>query len=125
IYDEEPTALSRAQETQRRATDLTYSIGAVVNNEGHLTNVLWEGPVFKAGLAVGARILAVNGKTFDGDRLKAAVKATKVSGKVDLIVRVGEDVRTLTIDYAGGLRYPRLERVEKTPARLDDLVAAR
>src|SRR5690606_7178788 len=81
IYDEEPTALSRAQETQRRATDLTYSIGAVVNNEGHLTNVLWEGPVFKAGLAVGARILAVNGKAFDGDRLKAAVKATKVSGK--------------------------------------------
>ena len=72
-----------------------------------------------------ARILAVNGKAYEGDRLKDAVKQSKNGGKIELIVRVGDDVRTLTLDYKNGLRYPRLERIEKSPARLDDIVAAK
>lgn len=125
IYTEEPTELFKTLETQRRVADLTYSLGASVNSEGQLTNVLWEGPLFKAGFAIGARILAVNGKIFEIDRMKEAVKDSKSRGKIELIVRVGDDVRTLTIDYGGGLRYPRLERIEKAPARLDQIVAAK
>jgi len=125
VYTEEQTELLRTLETQRRSTDLTYSIGAVFGSEGQITSVLWDGPAFKTGLAIGARILAVNGKVYDGDRLKEAVKATKTGGIIELIVRVGEDVRTLTIDYNAGLRYPRLERIEKSAPRLDDLIAAK
>ncbi len=125
VYTDEPTELFRTLETQRRTVDFTYSIGAIVNSEGQLTNVLWDGPIFKQGLAIGARILAVNGKAYEADRMKEAVKASKAGGKIELIVRVGDDVRTLTLDYNGGLRYPRLERIEKSPARLDDIVAAR
>jgi len=125
VYTEEPTALFKTLESQRRIADLTYAIGATVNSEGQLTNVLWDGPLFKAGLAIGARIVAVNGKAFETERLKNAVKASKDGGKIELIVRVGDDVRTLTIDYRGGLRYPRLERVEKTPARIDAIVSAK
>lgn len=125
VYTDEPTELFKTLETQRRVADLTYSLGASINSEGQLTSVLWDGPLFKEGFAIGARILAVNGKAFEIDRVKEAVKATKTGGKIELIVRVGDDVRTLTIDYNGGLRYPRLERIEKTPARLDDIVAAR
>jgi predicted metalloprotease with PDZ domain len=125
VYTEEPTELFKTAETQSRAVNLTYSLGANVDSEGRLTNVLWEGPLFKAGLAIGARILAVNGKAFENDRLKEAVKESKNTGKIELIVRVGDDIRTLTVDYRGGLRYPRLERVEKTPARIDDIVSAK
>lgn len=125
IYTDEPTELSKTLEAQRRSLDLTYSLGANVNSDGQLNSVLWDGALFKAGLAIGARVLAVNGKAFETDRLKDAVKESKNGGKIELIVRVGDDVRTLTIDYRGGLRYPRLERVEKTPARIDNIVAAR
>jgi predicted metalloprotease with PDZ domain len=125
VYTEEPTELFKTAETQSRAVNLTYSLGTNVDSEGRLTNVLWEGPLFKAGLAIGARILAVNGKAFENDRLKEAVKESKNTGKIELIVRVGDDIRTLTVDYRGGLRYPRLERVEKAPARIDDIVAAK
>jgi predicted metalloprotease with PDZ domain len=125
IYTEEPTELFKTVETQRRIADLTYSLGGSINSDGQLTNVLWEGPLFKAGLAIGARIVAVNGKAFETDRLKNAVKASKDGGKIELIVRVGDDIRTLTIEYRGGLRYPRLERVEKTPARIDAIVSAK
>jgi predicted metalloprotease with PDZ domain len=125
IYTEEPTELFKTLETQRRVVDLTYSLGASVNSEGQLTSVQWDGPLFMAGLAIGARILAVNGKIFEIDRLKEVVKASKNAGKIELIVRVGDDVRTLTIDYNAGLRYPRLERIEKAPARIEDIVAAK
>lgn len=125
VYAEEPTDLSRTLESQRRTLDLTYSIGAVVGAEGQLTSVLWDGPLFKAGLAAGARILAINGKVYAGDRLKEAVKATGSGRRLELVVRVDDDVRTLALDYDGGLRYPRLERLAKRPARLDDLLAPR
>jgi predicted metalloprotease with PDZ domain len=125
VYTDEPTELFKTQETQRRIVDLTYAIGGTLDSEGRLASVLWEGPLFKADLAIGARILAVNGKAYEGDRIKNAVKQSKNGGKIELIVRVGEDVRTLTLDYKNGLRYPRLERIEKSPARLDDIVAAK
>lgn len=125
VYTDEPTDLFKAQETQRRIVDLTYSIGGTIESEGRLASVLWEGPLFKAGLAIGARIIAVNGKAYEGDRIKSAVKESKTGGKIELIVRVGDDIRTLTLDYKNGLRYPRLERIEKTPARIDDIVSAK
>ncbi len=125
IYTEEPTELFKTLETQRRVLDLSYSLGTSVESDGRLASVVWDGALFKAGLAIGARIIAVNGKAYDHDRMKAAVKETKNGKKTELIVRVGDDVRTLTVDYSGGLRYPRLERVEKTPARFDDIVTAK
>jgi predicted metalloprotease with PDZ domain len=125
VYTEEPTDLVKTLESQRRVIDLSYSLGASVDSDGRLASVVWDGALFKAGLTIGARIIAVNGKAYDSDRMKAAVKDTKSGKKVELIVRAGDDVRALTVDYSGGLRYPRLERVEKTPARFDDIVAAR
>ncbi|MGE3476646.1 MAG: M61 family metallopeptidase [Rhodospirillaceae bacterium] len=125
VYTEEPTDLFKTLEAQRRVVDLSYSVGASVESDGRLASVVWDGALFKMGLAIGARIVAVNGKAYDNDRMKTAVKDSKNGKKVELIVRVGDDVRTLTVDYSGGLRYPRLERVEKTPARFDDIVTAK
>ncbi|MGE4064022.1 MAG: M61 family metallopeptidase [Rhodospirillaceae bacterium] len=125
VYTDEPTELFKTLESQRRTVDLTYSLGANIDSDGRMTNVLWEGPLFKAGFAIGARILAVNGKAFEIDRLKEVVKESKNGGVIELIVRVGDDVRTLTLDYRGGLRYPRLERIEKAPGRIDDIIAPR
>jgi hypothetical protein len=58
----------------------------------------------------------------DDARLRAAVRA---KGPVELIVRQGEQVRTVRLDGSGGLRYPRLERVAGAPARLDVILAPR
>jgi len=38
-------------------------------------------------------------------------------------VRNKDQYRTVLIDYHGGPRYPRFERVAGTPARLDDILA--
>ena len=39
---------------------------------------------------------------------------------IDLLVKAGDQYKTVAIEYHGGLRYPRLERIEGTP----DLLSA-
>jgi hypothetical protein len=44
---------------------------------------------------------------------------------VELLVKSGETLKTVKLAYAGGHRYPRLERIAGTPAYIDDILAAR
>ena len=125
VYGEEPTSLVRMQEARTKATGLTYSIGASFDPAGKITAVLWDSPVFKAGLPTNVTVLAVNGKAFDPDRLKAAVKATKTGEPLEFLYRQGDSYLTARIDYKGGLRYPNLERVEGTPDLLGDILSPR
>src|SRR6202171_5516101 len=124
VYTETPSDYFKGSETRRKVTDLTYSLGMVIGAEGRLNGVLWEGPAYKSGLTVGTQIIAVNGVTFDADRLKRAIKDAKSSGAaIELLVKSGDRFRTVPIAYHDGLRYPRLERDGSTPTRLDQILA--
>jgi predicted metalloprotease with PDZ domain len=124
-YTDTPTGVWTATETEQRNTNLTYSLGLVLNREGDVTAVQWDGPAFQVGLSVGTRILAVNGLAFGADRLKQAVKDARSTGTIELLTRNGDHFRTVQIPYKGGLRYPRLERIAGTPDRLTAIYAAR
>lgn len=125
VYTDTPTDYFKSSETRAKNTNLAYSIGLTVGSDAVLTDVQWDGPAFKAGLTQGLTVVAVNGDTYDADKLKAAVKATAKGVPVELLVKEGSRYRTVKLDYAGGLRYPRLERIAGTPARLDDILAPR
>ncbi|WP_040843615.1 peptidase M61, partial [Nitrospirillum viridazoti] len=126
VYTDQPLSeASRANEAPG-SLNLTYSLGLALDKAGMLTSVQWNGPAFKMGLTVGTSVVAVNGVAYDADRMKAAVTAAKGQGPaVELIVKNGDRYRIVRIDYHDGLRYPHLERVEGTPARLDDLLTPR
>jgi predicted metalloprotease with PDZ domain len=126
IYTDTPTDYAKANESRRKVTDLTYSIGATVDSTGKFTAVMWDGPMFRAGLTTESQIVAVNNVAFDGEKLKSAVKAAKGNGPaVELLIKQGENYKTIRLDYHEGLRYPRLERINGTPALLDDILARR
>lgn len=127
VYTETPTDYYKTAETKAKNVNLSYSLGLTVGAAGLLTGVQWDGPAFKAGLTQGQTVVAVNGETYDADKLKDAVKAAaKPEGKlVELLIKDGDRYRMVTIDYRGGLRYPRLERIAGTPSRLDDILTAR
>ncbi|PXA89289.1 peptidase M61 [Caulobacter sp. D4A] len=125
VYTDAPTDYFKVSETRGKVTNLAYSIGLTVGSDGVLSDVQWDGPAFKAGLTQGLTLVAVNGEAYDADKLKAAVKDTAKGQPVELLVKEGSRYRTVKLDYTGGLRYPRLERVAGTPARLDDILAAR
>ena len=91
-----------------------------------LPSVLWDSAAFNAGLTVGSEILAVNGRDFDGDAIKAAIKAAANGGPApQLLVHDGDVYKTVALDWHGGLRYPRPEKVGKGPGTLDALLAPR
>jgi predicted metalloprotease with PDZ domain len=126
IYSETASDFVKSIEMRRKNTDLAYSIGVTIGKDGALTEVMWDGPAFKAGLTEGTQIVAVNGDSYDNDGLKDAIKAAKTgTTPIALLVKSKEQYRTVQIDYHGGLRYPHLERIEGTPARLDDILEAR
>ncbi len=123
VYTETETPYFRSVETRRKIVDLTYSIGVVLARDGDITSVQWDGPAFKAGVASGAKLLAVNGIAYDTDRLKEAITAAKGGAPLDLLIKSGDHYRTVRLDWKGGLRYPRLERVEGTPDLLSSIYA--
>ena len=86
----------------------------------------WNGPAFAAGVAPGQQIVAVRGMAYTRERLEAAITAAKDSGPaVELLVKDGEHYRTVTVDHHGGLRYPKLVRIDGTPDRLSAILAPR
>ncbi len=87
--------------------------------------LLWDSPGFKAGLTTGAQITAVNSVSYTGELLKQAITTAKTGEPVEVLVKVGDRVKTIRFDYRGGLRYPRLTRAGNTPARLDQIFSAK
>jgi predicted metalloprotease with PDZ domain len=97
-----------------------------VGMDGKIGSVLWGSAAFNAGLTIGSEIVAVNGRKYDGDAIKAAIKAAVGSGPApELLIHNGEVYRTVKLDWHGGLRYPRLEKVGTAPGTLDALLAPR
>ncbi len=125
VYTEEPSKMWTQNEGRRKAVDLEYSLGFAVGKGDTLGAVLWDSPAFKAGLTSGQQIVAVNGRTYDGDELKAAVTAAKTTGGVDLLMKQGDRYTTVRIPYTGGLRYPHLEKVGGGEGSLDRIIAAK
>jgi predicted metalloprotease with PDZ domain len=93
-----------------------------VGADGAISDVRWNGPADKARLAPGQKILAVNGQIFSPDAMKKAIRDAKGNRQaIQLIVQADTAVSNAEIDYHDGERYPALERVEGTPAYLDDI----
>jgi predicted metalloprotease with PDZ domain len=126
VFDDAASELYKSRERREKVTDLTFSLGLTVDKSGKLKDVLWDGPAYKADLASGAVLVAVNGVAFDPDRLKEVVTAARGSTKpIEMIVRSGDYFRTVHLDYHDGLRYPHLQRDQSHAALLDDILKPR
>jgi predicted metalloprotease with PDZ domain len=126
VYTNTPSDYLKSQERMRKVDNLTYSLGLIIDHKGAVMDVAWDGPAYKAGITVGSEIVAVNGTAFDADNLKDAVTEAKdQTAPIELLVKRADNYRTVSVDYHGGLRYPRLDRLPGTPALLDNLLSPR
>lgn len=126
-FAEERTPFQRDSEQYNDNADFTYSIGLAFGQNGNVTQVQWDGPAFNQGVTVGTQVVAVNGVSFGAEALRRAITAAKdaASPPIELLLKNGDQYRTVTIDYRGGLRYPRLERVPSTREYLGEILAPR
>jgi predicted metalloprotease with PDZ domain len=126
VYTDTPTDWFKSGEKKSKSVDLTYSGGfTAAAKDGKVTGVLWGSPAFNAGLALGSMIVAVNGRSWDADALKEAIRAAGGAGRepVRLLVQQGDTYRTIDLDWHGGLRYPRLQQTAGGNGTLDALLA--
>lgn len=131
--DKMPPWLMRSENTSGSA-DFSTSLGfAIGGGRGEPTpgtlpnalgNVWWKSPAFNAGITPDMQIVSVNGKAYTAQVLRdALIDAEKTKKPIDLQFRRGEDYKSFSIPYYGGLRIPTLERIEGTPDRLDEILA--
>jgi predicted metalloprotease with PDZ domain len=122
VYTDTPTGYIKSGEERSKSTDFSYSLGFSVGSDGAVRNVVWDGVGFRAGLAANSNIVAVNSRAYKGEVLKAAIKEAKNTHKpIELLVKKGQNYRTIKLEYYEGLRYPRLERIAGTKDRLEDI----
>jgi predicted metalloprotease with PDZ domain len=125
-FSAEPNKAIADVEKSARRTDLSYSLGVVISRDAVLTEVVWDSPAFKAGLATNTTLIAVNGRAYSAELIKRAITEAAAGGAlVELIVKQQDRYRTLTLDYRGGLRYPHLAPVAGRQDGLTTLFAPR
>jgi predicted metalloprotease with PDZ domain len=126
VYTDKPSALLEAANAHYGAANFTYSIGLSVEKSGDIGNVLWGSPAFDAKLSPSMKVVAVNGREYSSDALKAAIVAAAKDQQtsIELLVKNFDEYQTLRINYHGGLKYPHLVRTSGKDT-LSEILAAR
>jgi len=115
-----------AREEEGRPMDESPSIGLVLDEKsGAIGDVVPGSPAAKAGLAPDMSLVAVNGRRFTPEILRDAIRRDRDGGPLELLATSGDFFRTFRIEDRGGLRYPRLRRLEGTPDLVDAILAPR
>lgn len=123
VYTDQPTKFHEAMFSHQNGADALFSLGLSVSKEGTIRDVLMDSPAYRAGLGPDMKIVAVNRIGYSGDQLRGAIRKAKgTTAPIELIVSNNNEYRIASIDYHEGERYPRLERVDKEPDLLDDII---
>jgi predicted metalloprotease with PDZ domain len=123
VYTDQSTSYEKAVLGKHGAVDALFSAGLSIGEDGKIVDVRFGSPAFKAGLGPETKIVAINGHGYSDEVLKTALKKSKdTTEPIELIVSNTDEFRVVHLDYHGGEKYPRLERVEGTPALLDEII---
>lgn len=123
IYTDKPNAYIKDIEGSRKFINLLYSLGMSVNTDGAISQVLWDGVAFKNMLAVGDKVIAINGKPFAKDVIIEEVKAAKGTKEpIQFIIQAGTKYKIVNIDYHDGLKYPHFEKTGTNDGAIDKLL---
>jgi predicted metalloprotease with PDZ domain len=123
VYNEEPNGMEALDNAIGKLLNLTFTIGAVVSDDGTVDDVIHGGPAYNAGIGPGMKIIAVGGKQYSPDEMRQAIEGSKSSTTpMQLIVANGAQYQTRSVDYHGGLRSPHLERDRNKPDYLSEIL---
>ncbi len=122
-YKDTPNSMQTAAEKRNKTTDLWYSLGVSISEDGTMNDVVPGTPAASAGIAPGMKLIAVNGRKFSKEIIRAAIReATHTTNPMELLAANGEFFKTYSVDYHRGDRYPFLEREESKPDLLSTLI---
>ncbi len=109
-------------ESSSKATDLQFSLGLTVKEDGYILDVLSDSPADKAGIGPAMKLRAVNGRRWTPELLRSAIKATASGESLQLLVENADYFKTCNLDYHDGEKYPVLTRDEAKPDLLSEIL---
>lgn len=122
-YTNELPALLKTREGQRKYTDLSFSLGLNLSPEGVINDVLPGTTADQAGIGPAMKLVAVNGRRWTPENLRAAVKSAATNGApIELLIENSDYFKNYRLDYHGGEKYPCLERVPAKPDLLAEII---
>jgi predicted metalloprotease with PDZ domain len=128
VYDATPNNQAPFEEGKSGPSEVlchaAYSIGIDVLKDGLIDDVVPGTPAYDAGLGPHMTIIAVAGKAYSPDTLNEAI-AHPLNGKIAVLVRNFDSVESHEIRYAGGLRFPHLERIKDGHDFLTEILLSR
>jgi predicted metalloprotease with PDZ domain len=123
VYTEVQNDYQKAFGEASKVTDLSYSLGIKLNDEGTVSDVIPGAPAFGSGLGPGMKIIGVNGRAFSVEAVREAIRAAKgLSAPIELLMQNGGSLKTYQINYHDGERYPHLERDPSHPDLLRQII---
>jgi predicted metalloprotease with PDZ domain len=125
VFTETKSPTFKSYEARRKQAEFRFSIGLSMDADHTIGAVQWNSAAFKAGLAKGVKLLAVNGLAYEGEKsLNDAIVQAKTShDPIELLIQDQKHFRTVKVDYHEGLRYPHLQRIDGVPDRLDAILS--
>jgi predicted metalloprotease with PDZ domain len=123
-YGESPSEMDRG--TGDRYMDVAYSLGLELRDDGGIVDTTEGMPAALAGMGPGMKLIAVNGRQYSPDVLRAALKTGKGgTTPLELLVENTDYYKVYKIDYHGGERYPHLVRDDSKPDLLTEIYKAK
>ena len=112
-----PTRTSRTSGPRWRSRSRKRSIsgtrlGLHVGQTGTIADVLHGGIADNAGFGPGMKLIAVNGREYGADVLRAAIREASGAGQpIEFIIENTGFYKIVKLDYHGGERFPVLVRI--------------
>jgi predicted metalloprotease with PDZ domain len=123
VYTDTASEFTNAMEKARNVVDARFSIGLALDDKGGIHDVIVDSPAWKAGIAPGTTLVAVNGRKYNPDIFHDAMKESKSSGHgLELLVINGDYYKTFTLDYHDGEKFAHLVRDGSKPDILSDII---
>src|SRR5438270_1384741 len=123
VYSGQKNSTMEAREKSSNNIDLSFSLGFIAGKEGEVRDVIPGSSAYAAGLGPGMKIIAVNGRKWSKDVVRAALRGGVHSQQpLSLLAENGEYYKTYEVNYHEGERYPHLVRNEGQPNILDEII---
>jgi predicted metalloprotease with PDZ domain len=123
VYTDTPTSYERAILSMVGNIDGWFSAGLRIRSDGTISDVRVYSAADEAKFAPGQKILAVNGRIFSADTFRDALKQAKGRQEpIHFLVQSDTYIYPIDLNYHEGEKYPKFQRIEGSPALLDDIL---
>jgi predicted metalloprotease with PDZ domain len=116
-------AMLKSFESAYKFSDLRFSIGLTLKQDGAVQDVIPGSPAEQAGVGPAMNVIAVNGRRWTADLLRSTIELARTNAApVELLVENADYFKTCKVDYHEGEKYPVLQRDSSKPDLLGQIL---